>query len=47
MFGAMTARTTKGTMKTGTESKKDTTPKAPKVKAKTKTEPAAKPAKEA
>jgi hypothetical protein len=46
MFGAMTARTTKGNMKNGTESKKETTPKAPKV-AKTKTEPAAKPAKTA
>jgi hypothetical protein len=47
MFGAMTARTMKGNMKNGTESKKDTTTKAPKVKAKTKTEPAAKPAKAA
>ncbi|MCL4181705.1 MAG: hypothetical protein KJ072_28710 [Verrucomicrobia bacterium] len=42
MFGAMTARTTKGNMKNGTESKKETTPKAP--KAKTKSQPAAKPA---
>ena len=46
MFGAMTARTTKGNqMKNGTESKKEATPKTP--KAKTKTEPAAKPAKTA
>ena len=46
MFGAMTARTTKGNqMKNGTESKKETTPKTP--KAKTKIEPAAKPAKTA
>lgn len=42
MFGAMTARTTKGNMKNGTESKKETTTKAP--KAKTKGAPAAKPA---
>jgi hypothetical protein len=34
-------------MKNGTESKKDTTPKAPKAKTKTKSEPAAKPAKTA
>lgn len=45
MFGAMTARTTKGNMKNGTESKKETTPKTP--KAKTKGAPAAKPAKTA
>ena len=45
MFGAMTARTTKGNMKNGTESKKETTPKTP--KAKTKSQPAAKPAKAA
>jgi hypothetical protein len=47
MFGAMTARTTKGNLKNGTESKKETTPKAPKVKAKARTEQAAKPAKTA
>ena len=41
MFGAMTARTTKGNMKNGTESKKETTPKAPKAKR----QPAPKPAK--
>ena len=34
-------------MKNGTESKKDTTPKAPKAKTKPKSEPAAKPAKTA
>jgi hypothetical protein len=34
-------------MKNGTESKKDTTPKAPKAKTKTKSEPAPKPAKAA
>jgi hypothetical protein len=45
VFGAMTARTTKGNMKNGTESKKETTPKTP--KAKTKGAPAAKPAKTA
>ncbi len=43
MFGAMTARTTKGNMKNGTESKKDTTAKVPKAKR----QPAAKPAKTA
>ena len=43
MFGAMTARTTKGNMKNGTESKKETTPKAPKAKR----QPAAKPKKAA
>jgi hypothetical protein len=45
MFGAMTARTTKGNMKNGTESKKEATPKTP--KAKTKSQPVAKPAKTA
>ena len=44
MFGAMTARTTKGNMKNGTESKKETTTKAPKAKT-TKAEAAPKPAK--
>jgi hypothetical protein len=43
MFGAMTARTTKGNMKNGTESKKETTTKAPEAKR----QPAAKPAKAA
>ena len=42
MFGAMTARTTKGNMKNGTESKKETAPKA-----QTKRQPAAKPVKAA
>jgi hypothetical protein len=41
----MTARTAKGNMKNGTESKKETTTKVP--KAKTKSQPAAKPAKTA
>ncbi|MCL4181786.1 MAG: hypothetical protein KJ072_29130, partial [Verrucomicrobia bacterium] len=46
MFGAMTARTTKGNqMKNGTESKKEATPKTP--IAKTKGAPAAKPTKAA
>ncbi|MCL4180469.1 MAG: hypothetical protein KJ072_22330 [Verrucomicrobia bacterium] len=42
----MTARTTKGNMKNGTESKKEATPKAPKTKTQPKSEPA-KPAKAA
>jgi hypothetical protein len=43
MFGAMTARTTKGNMKNGSESKKEAAPKTPKAKR----QPAAKPAKAA
>jgi hypothetical protein len=43
MFGAMIARTTKGNMKNGSESKKETTTKASKAKR----QPAAKPAKAA
>ncbi len=43
MFGAMKARTTKGNMKNGTESKKEATPKAPKATR----QPAVKPAKTA
>ncbi len=40
MFGAMTARTTKGNMKNGTESKKQTTPKTPKAKRQSVAKPA-------